>query len=73
MPIELRLREPKGEIKWVGDGITNLTQQSVASGEFFLYIPKSDITKTKTKVKFDIYSNGKKIDDAESSFLGPNN
>jgi cytochrome c oxidase accessory protein FixG len=73
LPIELRLREPKGEIKWVGNGINDLENQSVAQSVFFLIIPKSEITKTKTKVKFDIFSNDKKIDDAESSFLGPNN
>ena len=73
IPVEVRIHEPKGNIKWVGDGITNLVSQTVSNGEFFLYIPKSEITKTKTKVKFDIYSNGKKISEAESSFLGPNN
>ncbi|MEO8148217.1 MAG: cytochrome c oxidase accessory protein CcoG [Bacteroidia bacterium] len=73
IPVELRVVEPKGEIKWVGNGIDNLKKESVAAGEFFLILPKSEIVKTKTKVKFEVYSNGKKIDDAETSFLGPNN
>lgn len=73
IPIELKVIEPVGEIKWVGEGITNLEQQGISGGEFFLILPKSAITKTKTKVKFEVYSNGKKIDDTETSFLGPNN
>jgi hypothetical protein len=73
LPIELRIIEPKGTIKWVGNGITNLKGQSVAQSVFFLTIPKSEIIKTKTKVKFEVYSNGEKIDDAETNFLGPNN
>jgi len=72
LPIELKVVEPAGQIKWVGNGILNLKEQSVAESVFFLVIPKSQITKTKTKVKFEIYSNGKKIDVAETSFLGPN-
>jgi cytochrome c oxidase accessory protein FixG len=72
IPIEVKVIEPEGQIKWVGNGIINLKEQSVAEGVFFLVITKSEIIKTKTKVKFEIYSNGKKIDFAETSFLGPN-
>lgn len=73
IPVTIKVAASEGEIKWVGDGITNLKAESVAAGEFFLILPKTEITKTKTKVKFEVYSNGKKMDDAESSFLGPNN
>ncbi len=73
LPIEIRVVEPKGSIKWVGNGITLLKEQSVAQSVFFLSIPKSLIVKTKTKVKFEIYSNGEKIDETETNFLGPNN
>lgn len=73
LPIELRVIEPKGTIKWVGNGILILKEQSVAQSVFFLTIPKSEIVKTKTRVKFEVYSNGEKIDDAETNFLGPNN
>jgi cytochrome c oxidase accessory protein FixG len=72
IPVEVRVIEPAGIIKWVGNGISNIKEQSVTQGEFFLIIPKSGIVKTKTIVKFDIYSNGKKLDHTETSFLGPN-
>ncbi len=73
MPIELKIVEPKGEIKWVGNGITHLKEQSVAQSTFFLILPKTEIKKTKTKVIFEIWSEGEKIDRYETSFLGPNN
>lgn len=73
IPVELKVIEPNGEIKWVGNGIFNLKQESVSQSLFFLIIPKSEIKKTKTKVKFEIYSNGKCIDKTETNFLGPNN
>jgi cytochrome c oxidase accessory protein FixG len=73
LPIEIRAVEPQGTIKWVGNGLDHLKQQSVAQSVFFLIIPKNKIVRTKTPVKFEIYSNGKKIDDVETNFLGPNN
>jgi hypothetical protein len=73
IPVELKVTEPRGEIKWVGNGIFKLKEQSVAQSVFFLVIPKSEIIKTKTKVKFEVYSNGRLIDKAETNFLGPNN
>jgi len=73
LPIEVRIIEPKGEIKWVGNEINVLKNQSVAQGVFFLILPKSEIVKTKTKLVFEVYSNGKLMDDTETSFLGPNN
>lgn len=73
IPVELKLIEPKGEIKWVGNGIFKLKEQSVAQSVFFLIIPKSELKKTKTKIIFSVYSNGKEIDKTETSFLGPNN
>jgi cytochrome c oxidase accessory protein FixG len=72
MPIELKVVDPPGKIKWVGKGLTQLGEQSVAHGVFFLMIPRSEIKKTKTRIKFEVYSNGVKIDDAVTSFLGPN-
>ncbi len=73
IPVELRAANQKGEIRWVGNGITRIKGQAVAQSVFFLVLPKSEITKTKTKVVFEIYSEGKKVDEAVTSFLGPNN
>lgn len=73
MPVEVRLVEPKGAIKWIGNRIDKIEKDYVSQGVFFIVIPRSEITKTKTLVKIEVYSNGKLIDDTETSFLGPNN
>lgn len=73
IPIELKVTEPVGEIKWVGNGIQHIKGESVSQSVFFLIIPKSEIKKTKTKIKFEVYSKGKKVAKAETNFLGPNN
>jgi cytochrome c oxidase accessory protein FixG len=74
IPVDLRVTVPEGgEIKWIGNGIHYIKGQQVAEGVFFLTLSKSTIVKTKTKVQFELFSNGKKIDEAETSFLGPNN
>jgi cytochrome c oxidase accessory protein FixG len=72
IPVTIKVIDPAGEIKWAGRGITEIKEQSVSQGVFFLLIPKTSIKSIKTKVKFEVYSNGKKIDEAETSFLGPN-
>jgi cytochrome c oxidase accessory protein FixG len=73
IPVELKIKEPAGEIKWIGNGLTLLSKQGVAQGEFFFIVPKNEIEKTKTKMKIEIWSEGKMIDKTETSFLGPNN
>jgi cytochrome c oxidase accessory protein FixG len=73
IPVDLRILSPDGHIKWVGNAITNLEKESVSQSVMFIEIPSAIITRTKTPVKIEVYSLGKKIDDTETSFLGPNN
>lgn len=73
IPISFEVIEPKGEIKWVGEGIKNLSAQDVAKGEFFLIIDQKDIVSAKTRIKINILSNGKIIDDVTTNFTGPTN
>jgi cytochrome c oxidase accessory protein FixG len=71
IPVELRLAEPAGSIKWVGNGIRQLGEQDIAEGAFFAVISKTDIMSTKTKLKIEVISNGKVVDEVQSSFIGP--
>lgn len=73
LPIEIRISAPKGEIQWVGNGITNLKEQDISEGEFFAILDKRSITSTKTKVKIQIISNGKVVDETTTNFIGPTN
>jgi hypothetical protein len=71
LPITLKLESETGVIKMVGNEIINVEKESVASSEFFIYVNRADITKRKTKFKVGLYSDGKKIETVETSFLGP--
>jgi len=71
LDIQLRLKSPDGEIKYVGSEITSLKKDSLAEGVFFLVLPKNEIHKTKTKVEMEVVSHGKVIDNVKTNFLGP--
>ncbi|MBK9399303.1 MAG: cytochrome c oxidase accessory protein CcoG [Bacteroidetes bacterium] len=73
MPIEIRILEPTGTIKWVGNGITNLKEQDISEGEFFAILDKSLIKSTKTEVHIQILSNGVVVDETTTNFIGPTN
>jgi cytochrome c oxidase accessory protein FixG len=72
IPIELKLKEPQGEIKFVGKEFNILGKEEMTEGEFFVILPNSEITKIKTPVVIDVVSGGKVINEVKSSFLGSN-
>ncbi len=73
VPVEIKVEEPKdGIIKWIGRESVNVSQDSLAEGEFFVILPNTDIKYTKTPIKLDLYSNGKLMSQIKTSFLGPN-
>ena len=73
MPIEVKISEPDGTVKWVGNGIQSIQPQDIAEGEFFIIIDKKLITTTKNKIKIDIFSNGKAVENVSTNFIGPVN
>lgn len=72
IPIELKLKEPQGEIKFVGKEFNILGKEEMTEGEFFVILPNSEITKIKTPIVIDVMSGGKVINQVKSSFLGSN-
>lgn len=71
LPIEIKIVEPLGTIQWVGKNFTVLKEQDIAEGEFFVILDQKDIVTSKTKIKIQIISNGKILDEEESNFIGP--
>lgn len=72
LPVELKLDEPEnGEIKMVGDPLL-LEKGQVGEAQFLVLIRKSDLKSSNTRVEFRVMSNGKKMDEIESTFVGPN-
>lgn len=70
IPIQLKLESEHGEIKIVGKEIV-LAKESKTESEFFIILPKEEITGRKTILFVDIYSGNKKLQRVKTTFLGP--
>jgi cytochrome c oxidase accessory protein FixG len=71
LPIELKLIEPKGEIKLIDGEKVIVHKESIGKTSFFLLRDAKDITKIATPVVIEVSSNGKLIETMKSSFNGP--
>ncbi len=72
LPVELELEKPEnGEIKMVGDPLV-VEKGQVGEAQFLVLIPKKDLKSSNTQVEFKVLSNGKEMDEIESTFVGPN-
>lgn len=72
LPVEIRILSHEGQINIIGNDIL-VRQQSIGESVFFLLLQKSDLNTDKVPVKFGIFSEGKLIDQVNSTFLGPLN
>jgi polyferredoxin len=70
IPVQLQLEGINGDIKIIGNDIL-VKKESEGMGTFFITRKASEIKERKTKFKINVYSNGKKISKATSSFFGP--
>ena len=68
--IEIRLIEPDGKIKLVGQ-IPDIEPLEIAKGSFFVELHKDSTAGRKTKINIGIYSNDKLIEKMNTNFLGP--
>ncbi|MEP7127699.1 MAG: cytochrome c oxidase accessory protein CcoG [Chitinophagales bacterium] len=69
--IELKVVSPEhSALSMVGKNLFTKSEE-ITDGTFFIQLPQSDITNIKTKVQIAVYSNGKKIDQLETTFIGP--
>ncbi|MBI5916210.1 MAG: cytochrome c oxidase accessory protein CcoG [Bacteroidetes bacterium] len=69
--IEFRLRPGDGRIKLVGEHATNVPKQGLLKGVFFVEMPENQLDGRKTKIFIEVWSKGKKVDEATTNFLGP--
>jgi cytochrome c oxidase accessory protein FixG len=71
LPVILKLEKMNGEIKMVGKDTLNVEKENISSGEFFVIIDRKDLIIRKTELEIGVYSNGKKIENVKTNFLGP--
>ncbi|MFN8358952.1 MAG: cytochrome c oxidase accessory protein CcoG [Candidatus Kapaibacterium sp.] len=73
LPLDVVLSSPqKGSITPLGS-FSPIHQQSAKEMRFILTLPKDQLSKSQTKVKFKLVSNGTTIKEIETSFIGPEN
>lgn len=71
IPVTVELLEPRGEIRWVGNGLKEIPGQGLAEGEFFIVLNQSQIKTNKTPVVIQLKSGEKIVKKITTSFLGP--
>lgn len=70
IPLRFVLENKEGEIKMIGNSIT-IKPESLAEGQFFIYLDESQIDKRKSELKIGVYSGSQKIETIETTFMGP--
>jgi len=71
LPVEMKVREfPNAKFELIGKSLYT-KPGGLTQGEFFVYLSKKDIKTRKSKLHIDLYSNGKQIKTAETTFLAP--
>ena len=69
--VDFKLESHDGSIKLLGDQLI-VQKGKVGKGTFLVIIAKTDMGKSKTPIIIGIYTNGEKVEDYNSSFIGPN-
>jgi cytochrome c oxidase accessory protein FixG len=71
LTFELRLEEgAQGKLKLIKNERV-IAKQSVFDSAILIEIPKTELKERKTDIKIGVYSDGKKIDDVKTHFIGP--
>jgi cytochrome c oxidase accessory protein FixG len=72
LPIELISDTPGSKLRVVGQIPTSIPKSGKIEGVFFIEMPNDQLKGRKTPISIHIQSNGKKVDDIETNFMGPN-
>jgi cytochrome c oxidase accessory protein FixG len=69
--IELKVKSPEHAIVNVVGEPLSVKEAESSNGTFFVSLPLGEITKMKTDVLIDVVSNGKKVGEIKTAFIGP--
>lgn len=71
LPVELHMVTPGAAIQLVGMPPKTILKGQKAQGAFFVEMPTQDLQGRKTPIIIEVLSNGKKIDQVSTNFMGP--
>ncbi len=70
-PVEMEIEGDFGRIEYVGGNPPDSIREGVTKGTFFIIVENDKVKDRKTDVKIKISSEGKLIDKANTTFIGP--
>ena len=70
LPLTFKLKTVNGNIRLVGDAPTAKGNE-MTEGAFFIDMNKADLKSRKNKLKIEVYSGDKLLDEVSTSFFGP--
>ncbi len=73
LPIQFKVHELNASIKIIGLDSVISKKEGSAQGSMFIFINPKELKKRSTKIKIDVYSNGRLLETVKTSFLGPVN
>jgi hypothetical protein len=68
--VSLRLLEPSGEVRLIGDALA-VGSQAITEAKLLLLLPRESIHHLNTPVRIAVYEGDRLIDIVSTSFLGP--
>lgn len=71
LPVELRLKDHRGIVRWIGKESVTLAPEETKDEEFFLVVDPSEVPTQKNKWKLECWSDGKKIETENITFIAP--
>lgn len=71
LPVELRLEQPAGEVKVLGQGHLAVAPQKTFEDSILIELDKTVMKPGATPLMLGVYSNDKKIQTIKSAFIGP--
>ena len=73
MPVELRLENPRGDLRVMGEGSLAVAPQKTFEDSVLIELDKSVMISGTTPLVLGVYSNGKKLQTLKTAFIGPRN
>jgi polyferredoxin len=73
LPVDIVLENVPGLIKGIGNSTTRFTikRDGLQEGTFFVVIPRDALSGRKNKIHFRVSSQGEKLENYSTNFLGP--
>ncbi len=71
LPVTMQTATPGAQIQIVGKAPSSIPKGEKIEGAFFVEMPEDQLLSRKTPIVIDIFSNGKKLDEVKTNFMGP--